>query len=51
MDAFKKEQMARAQGILKKQMEEKQARDSQLKSLYRNAVAPEFFTQFGTSHR
>jgi hypothetical protein len=51
VDAFKKAQMARAQDILKKQMEEKAARDKQLSGLYRNAIAPEYFTQFGTSHR
>lgn len=43
--------MARASEILKKQQEEKAERDKHLASLYRNKMAPEFFTQFGTSHR
>lgn len=51
VDAFRKAQMARAQDVLKKQMEEKAARDKQLSGLYRNSIAPEYFTQFGTSHR
>ncbi|KAG2450209.1 hypothetical protein HYH02_000310 [Chlamydomonas schloesseri] len=51
VDEFKKAQMARAAEILKKQQEEKADRDKHLASLYRNKMAPEFFTQFGTSHR
>ncbi|PNH05806.1 RIB43A-like with coiled-coils protein 1 [Tetrabaena socialis] len=51
VDDFRKAQMARATDILKKQADEKQNRDKHLSTLYRNAIAPEFFTQFGTSHR
>lgn len=51
VDEFKKAQLARAADILKKQTAEKQDRDKHLSTLYRNAIAPEFFTQFGTSHR
>ncbi|KAG2499975.1 hypothetical protein HYH03_002260 [Edaphochlamys debaryana] len=51
VDEFKKTQMARAQDILKKQQQEKAERDKHLSTLYRNAIAPEFFGQFGTSHR
>ncbi|GLI69089.1 hypothetical protein VaNZ11_013634 [Volvox africanus] len=51
VEEFKKAQLARATDILKRQAEEKQDRDKHLSTLYRNAIAPEFFTQFGTSHR
>ncbi len=37
--------------VLKRQTEEKAARDQALADLYANKIAPEFFTQFGTSHR
>lgn len=36
---------------LKQQMEEKRQRDKELKDLYANKVAGEFFSQFGSSHR
>lgn len=51
VDDFRKTQMARATDVLKRQMAEKQERDKNLGVLYKNQIAPEFFTQFGTSHR
>ncbi len=51
VEEFKKAQLARATDILKRQAGEKKDRDEHLAKLYRNAIAPEFFTQFGTSHR
>ncbi|GFR41104.1 hypothetical protein Agub_g1749 [Astrephomene gubernaculifera] len=51
VEEFRKAQLDRATDILKKQAAEKQDRDKHLSTLYRNAIAPEFFTQFGTSHR
>eukprot|EP00798_Chlamydomonas_sp_ICE-L_P013944 gene13944-19880_t len=51
VDDFKKIQMDRASEVLKKQMAEKEARDKGQNDLYRNKIAPDYFTQFGTSHR
>lgn len=51
VDDFKKTQLERAQDVLKKQMAEKEARDKSNADLYRNKIAPDYFTQFGTSHR
>mmetsp|Transcript_10904 Transcript_10904/g.18922 ORF Transcript_10904/g.18922 Transcript_10904/m.18922 type:complete len:368 (+) Transcript_10904:113-1216(+) len=51
VDDFRQQQVSRAAEVLRKQREEKQARDAGLKELYANKVAPEYFMQFGTSHR
>mmetsp|Transcript_39826 Transcript_39826/g.88539 ORF Transcript_39826/g.88539 Transcript_39826/m.88539 type:complete len:368 (-) Transcript_39826:472-1575(-) len=51
VDDFRKNQMAKAQDVLKKQMEEKANRDKDLKDLYQNQIHDSFFQQFGTSHR
>ncbi len=37
--------------MLQAQREEKQVRDKATAELYQNKMAPEFFMQFGTSHR
>lgn len=51
VEDFRKTQMDRASDVLKKQMAEKEARDKANADLYRNKIAPDFFQQFGTSHR
>jgi hypothetical protein len=51
VDDFKRQQLARAAEVLRKQQEEKTVRDKALNDLYANKVAPEYFLQFGTSHR
>jgi len=51
VDEFKKQQLARAADVLKRQAEEKGVRDKALSDLYANKIAPEYFLQFGTSHR
>ncbi|KAJ9504974.1 hypothetical protein QJQ45_030463 [Haematococcus lacustris] len=51
VDDFKRQQLAKAADVLRKQTEEKTARDKALSELYANKIAPEFFQQFGTSHR
>lgn len=51
VDEFKKQQLARAADVLRKQAEEKAVRDKATAELYANKIAPEYFLQFGTSHR
>ncbi|MEW5303281.1 MAG: hypothetical protein WDW36_005988 [Sanguina aurantia] len=51
VEEFRRNQAARSSGILRKQQEEKASRDKELKALYQNAISPEYFQQFGTSHR
>ena len=51
VEDFKKQQLDRAAEVLKKQMAEKAERDKDLSTLYKNKIAPEYFLQFGTSHR
>ena len=51
VEDFKKGQAAKAQEVLKKQVGEKEQRDKELSSLYKNKIHDSFFTQFGTSHR
>ncbi len=51
VDDFKRQQLAKAADVLRAQREEKAARDKAQSELYANAIAPEFFEQFGTSHR
>lgn len=51
VDKFKQKQARQAADFLQQQAEEKRQRDKELKELYSNAIAPEFFQQFGTSHR
>lgn len=51
VDDFKKNQAVKAAEMLQKQNAEKQDRDKYNKDLYTNKLAPEFFGQFGTSHR
>lgn len=51
VDDFKKAQALKAQEFLKKQMEEKQAKDKDQADLYANKIHDSYFQQFGTSHR
>ncbi|KAF5829712.1 RIB43A-domain-containing protein [Dunaliella salina] len=51
VEEFKRQQAVKAAEVLKRQTEEKAARDQSLNELYSNKIAPEFFSQFGTSHR
>jgi hypothetical protein len=51
VEDFKKGQLAKAQEVLKKQIDEKEHRDKNLASLYRNKIHDSYFLQFGTSHR
>jgi hypothetical protein len=50
-DDFRKHQEADRLAFLKQQAQEKQERDARLRETYENKVAPEYFSQFGTSHR
>lgn len=50
-DDFRKQQAAAQLAFQQQQVEAKQARDAALNETYANKVAPEFFSQFGTSHR
>lgn len=50
-DDFRKQQAAEQLAFQTKQAEEKKARDAKLAETYANKVAPEYFAQFGTSHR
>ncbi|KAK9816917.1 hypothetical protein WJX72_007072 [[Myrmecia] bisecta] len=51
VEDFKADQARKAAAFLKAQMAEKQQRDAELKGLYTNPPKPEYFAQFGTSHR
>lgn len=51
VEAHRLEQAKRDANFLQEQMEEKRKRDNDLKNLYANKIAGEFFSQFGTSHR
>ena len=51
IEDFNREKTRRYADFLKRQMQEKQERDVRIKALYANDVAPEYFLQFGTSHR
>lgn len=51
VDNFRRQQAARVSDVLKKQMDEKAVRDKARDDLYSNQVAPDYFNQFGTSHR
>ena len=51
VDDFKKGQAVKAQEILKKQVADKEQRDKELASLYKNKIHDSYFQQFGTSHR
>ena len=51
VDDFKKQQAAKAQDTLRKQMEEKQQRDRELAEMLKNKIDDTYFGQFGTSHR
>ena len=44
-------QEAERLAYLQKQAQEKAERDAKLKDTYANTIAPEYFSQFGTSHR
>ena len=51
VDDFKKGQAVKAQEVLRKHVGEKEQRDKELSSLYKNKIHDSYFTQFGTSHR
>lgn len=51
VEAFKRQQAAAAAETLKRQMADKAARDASTTRLYANEIRPEYFAQFGTSHR
>jgi cell division septum initiation protein DivIVA len=51
VEDFRRQQATRAAETLRRQAEEKAVRDRETAELYSNRIAPEFFTQFGTSHR
>lgn len=48
---FRRQQAVRSAGILQQQQQEKQQRQQQMNELYANKIAPEYFMQWGTSHR
>jgi hypothetical protein len=50
-DDFRKQQAAEQLAFQKRQVEEKKDRDAKLAETYANKAAPEYFAQFGTSHR
>lgn len=50
-DDFRRKQAAAAAEVLRRQVEEKAARDAQIKETYANKVSDSYFQQFGTSHR
>lgn len=50
-DDFRKAQAAARAAFLREQASEKAARDARLAETYANKLAPEYFSQFGTSHR
>ena len=51
VEEFKAQMARQAADFLKRQMSEKEARDASIKALYANTARPEYFKQFGTSHR
>jgi RIB43A len=50
-DDFRKAQAAARLAFLQRQAAEKAERDAKLAETYQNKIAPEYFSQFGTSHR
>lgn len=48
---FRRKQAAAAAEVLRRQVEEKAARDAQVKETYSNKVSDSYYAQFGTSHR
>jgi hypothetical protein len=51
VDAFRREQRMAVAETLKRQHDSKVNRDASLKQLYTNVPAPNYYTQWGTSHR
>ncbi len=51
VELFKATMARKAAQFLEGQMVEKAARDTQIAALYTNEPKPEYFMQFGTSHR
>ncbi len=51
MELFKATMARKAANFLEGQMVEKAGRDAQIAALYTNDPKPEYFRQFGTSHR
>ena len=51
VELFKATMARKAAQFLEGQMVEKVARDTQIAALYTNEPKPEYFMQFGTSHR
>lgn len=50
-ETFRRQQAAAAAEVLQRQMQEKTSRTQALDSTYAGEIRPEYFTQFGTSHR
>ena len=50
-DDFRRQQAAAQLAFQQEQAAAKRARDAALNETYANKIAPEFFSQFGTSHR
>ena len=51
VELFKSAMAQKASMFLQAQMAEKAMRDDQISALYANEAKPEYFRQFGTSHR
>ena len=51
VELFKASMARKAANFLEGQMLEKAARDTRIAALYTNEPKPEYFMQFGTSHR
>ena len=51
VEDFRRGQAAKAQEVITKQVGEKEQRDKELSTLYKNKIHDSYFLQFGTSHR
>ena len=51
VELFKNTMAQKAAQFLQAQVAEKALRDDQIAALYSNEAKPEYFRQFGTSHR
>jgi hypothetical protein len=51
VETFKRQQAAAAAEVLQRQMAEKTSRTVSLNQTYAGQIRPEYFSQFGTSHR
>ena len=50
-EEFRRQQAAAAAQVLQRQVAEKASRTQALDATYAGEIRPEYFTQFGTSHR